>query len=72
MQIIRRNDPEFDQKLRPLLERSAFDPAIEKAVGDGGLVEGALEWSERFSWTATANRFLELYEGAARGRETPS
>ena len=46
--------------------------AIEKAIGDGGLAEGALEWSERFSWTATANRFLELYEGAARGRETPS
>jgi D-inositol-3-phosphate glycosyltransferase len=25
---------------------------------------GALEWSERFSWDATANRFLELYSGA--------
>ncbi len=25
---------------------------------------GALRWSERFSWDSTANRFLELYEGA--------
>lgn len=24
---------------------------------------GAVEWSERFSWEATANRFLELYSG---------
>ncbi len=28
------------------------------------LSKGALEWSERFSWEATANRLLELYEGA--------
>ncbi len=28
------------------------------------LARGAVEWSERFSWEATANRFLELYEGA--------
>lgn len=25
---------------------------------------GALQWSERFSWETTANRFLELYDGA--------
>lgn len=28
------------------------------------LSAGALIWSERFSWDSTANRFLELYEGA--------
>jgi D-inositol-3-phosphate glycosyltransferase len=28
------------------------------------LSAGAVEWSERFSWDATAHRFLELYEGA--------
>lgn len=28
------------------------------------LSAGALRWSERFSWDSTANRFLELYEGA--------
>ncbi len=46
--------------------------AMEKVIGDGGLAAGALEWSERFSWEATANRFLELYEGAVQGRETLS
>jgi D-inositol-3-phosphate glycosyltransferase len=28
------------------------------------LSRGAVEWSERFSWEATAERFLELYGGA--------
>jgi D-inositol-3-phosphate glycosyltransferase len=28
------------------------------------LSRGAVEWSERFSWDATAHRFLELYQGA--------
>ncbi len=28
------------------------------------LSKGALEWSKRFSWDLTANRFLELYSGA--------
>ncbi len=28
------------------------------------LSQGAVVWSERFSWDATANRYLELYEGA--------
>ncbi len=31
------------------------------------LSAGAVEWAERFSWEATANRFLELYEGALAG-----
>jgi D-inositol-3-phosphate glycosyltransferase len=30
------------------------------------LREGALEWSQRFSWTATVDRFLELYSGVRR------
>src|SRR5690606_23577848 len=34
------------------------DPLVEKR-----LREGAVEWSPRFSWEATANRFLELYAG---------
>jgi D-inositol-3-phosphate glycosyltransferase len=29
----------------------------------------ALRWSERFSWDSTANRFLELYEGAVHRAE---
>lgn len=33
------------------------------------LAEGAIVWSERFSWESTTHRFLELYEGAiARAR----
>jgi D-inositol-3-phosphate glycosyltransferase len=34
------------------------DPLLEKK-----LREGAVEWSQRFSWEATADRFLELYGG---------
>ena len=30
---------------------------------DSQLREGAVEWSQRFSWEATADRFLELYAG---------
>ncbi|RPI22850.1 MAG: glycosyltransferase, partial [Actinobacteria bacterium] len=30
------------------------------------LGQGALRWSERFSWDATADRLLELYEGITR------
>ncbi len=33
------------------------------------LSAGALRWSERFSWDSTANRFLELYEGAVHRAE---
>jgi D-inositol-3-phosphate glycosyltransferase len=33
------------------------------------LSAGALLWSERFSWDSTANRFLELYEGAVNRAE---
>jgi D-inositol-3-phosphate glycosyltransferase len=33
-------------------------PALEKR-----LREGAVEWSQRFSWDSTADRFLELYGG---------
>jgi D-inositol-3-phosphate glycosyltransferase len=35
------------------------DPAFAERLS-----EGALRWSERFSWDSTANRFLELYNGA--------
>lgn len=47
--------------------------ALEKILGEpetaSQLSKGALEWSERFSWEATANRYLELYTGAlARAR----
>ncbi len=28
------------------------------------LSTNAIVWAERFSWESTANRFLELYEGA--------
>jgi len=34
------------------------DPLLDKQ-----LREGAVEWSQRFSWEVTANRFLELYAG---------
>lgn len=34
------------------------DPLLEKQ-----LAEGAVEWSERFSWDSTVNRFFELYTG---------
>ncbi len=47
--------------------------AIVRVLDDPGLAaeysRGALEWSQRFSWDATANRFIELYSGAvARAR----
>jgi D-inositol-3-phosphate glycosyltransferase len=38
--------------------RILTDPALEAE-----LREGAEEWSQRFSWEATADRFLELYGG---------
>lgn len=38
--------------------RVLADPLLEKQ-----LREGAVEWSQRFSWESTANRFLELYAG---------
>jgi D-inositol-3-phosphate glycosyltransferase len=41
------------------LARVLDDPALAHSLS-----EGAIAWSERFSWDATANRFLELYQGA--------
>jgi D-inositol-3-phosphate glycosyltransferase len=42
--------------------------ALGWILGDEGLraslSEGAVAWAERFSWDATAHRFLELYAGA--------
>ncbi len=42
--------------------------AMSQVLADSELAAslsvGAIEWSARFSWEATANRFLELYEGA--------
>ena len=42
--------------------------AMCQLLADPGLAAslsaGAVDWSARFSWEATANRFLELYEGA--------
>lgn len=42
--------------------------AATRVLTDDSLAErlssGALQWSERFSWESTANRFLELYNGA--------
>ncbi len=42
--------------------------AISSVLDDPPLAEslsaGAVDWSARFSWEATANRFLELYQGA--------
>ncbi len=35
------------------------------------LADGALDWSERFSWEATAHRFLELYQGAVERVASP-
>jgi D-inositol-3-phosphate glycosyltransferase len=37
------------------------NPVVRQAYS-----ERAVEWSERFSWDATAHRFLELYEGAVQ------
>lgn len=43
--------------------------AIRRILSDRTLAErlseGAVRFAERFSWEATANRFLELYEGAS-------
>ncbi|MDX1447959.1 MAG: glycosyltransferase [Acidimicrobiia bacterium] len=36
---------------------------LTDAVLSDRLQRGALEWSQRFSWKATADRFLELYSG---------
>lgn len=51
-------------------EPADYAVALEKIIGDESMAAGALEWAERFSWEATANRFLELYEGAVGSRET--
>ncbi len=37
---------------------------LEDRALAGRLSAGAVVWSERFSWEATTNRYLELYEGA--------
>jgi D-inositol-3-phosphate glycosyltransferase len=42
--------------------RVMCDPVLADALS-----AGAIKWAERFSWEATANRFLELYEGALAG-----
>lgn len=46
-----------------------YTEAMLRLLGDdrlaARLAAGAARWSERFSWEATASRFLELYEGAA-------
>ncbi len=38
---------------------------LTDAVLSDRLRDGALEWSKRFSWDATADRFLELYAGVS-------
>ena len=47
--------------------------AVIRVLSDAKLAarlsSGALRWSERFSWDSTANRFLELYEGAVNRAE---
>jgi D-inositol-3-phosphate glycosyltransferase len=44
--------------------------AVHSIIGDEAtrrrFSSGAVAWAERFSWEATARRFLELYEGAAQ------
>ena len=46
-----------------------YAEAIRRILSDRTLAdrlsEGAVRFAERFSWEATANRFLELYEGAS-------
>lgn len=45
-----------------------YADALWRVITDAELASrlraGALEWSERFSWDATASRFIELYVGA--------
>lgn len=41
---------------------AAFE-VLTDATCAAHLSQGALAWSERFSWTATVDRFLELYAG---------
>ncbi len=43
---------------------SAMISLLSDAALADRLSTGAIAWSERFSWEATANRYLELYEGA--------
>lgn len=42
---------------------SAAIGILEDPSRSESLRQGALEWSKRFSWEVTANRFLELYAG---------
>ncbi len=44
---------------------AALETVLSDAATAGVLSQGAVEWSERFSWPATVNRFLELYGGIA-------
>jgi D-inositol-3-phosphate glycosyltransferase len=48
-------------------EPADYTKALERVLDDPGLDEefrsGALAYSERFSWSATADRLLELYQG---------
>jgi len=48
-------------------EPADYAAALDRVLGDGKLADhlsaGAIEHSNRFSWTATVSRFMELYEG---------
>ena len=48
----------------PTDHAEALGSILDDASLRARLAEGAEEWSERFSWDATAHRFLELYQGA--------
>jgi D-inositol-3-phosphate glycosyltransferase len=47
----------------PADHASAALSVLTNPLLENKLREGAVEWSQRFSWDATANRFFELYTG---------
>jgi D-inositol-3-phosphate glycosyltransferase len=49
------------------MRRVLTDPELATRLGSG-----AVEFAERFSWPATADRLLELYAGITEDRETSS
>lgn len=48
----------------PVDHAEAISSVLDDPSLAASLAEGAVDWSARFSWEATANRFLELYQGA--------
>ena len=58
------DDPDaFARAIRAIIEHHGFADRLS---------EGAVAFSQRFSWDSTANRMLELYEGITAAANTPA